>query len=230
MLKLLGVLENFNAQPECNRGGFVARPSWPEFRQGASSISPADHELGEWQHGWQYYASSSLEFHFRGTIVLAQSSATDRAHLCSHSGPAASEVCWSPHESRVHNGAFTLPDCCLGMATAPSGCDRCHMHSGGRLDSLGRQRGACPESGRPRTRPIGPERTICREVGAVVRTNMKLRDKNIVVPANDEREIEVVWQWMSHCAVPHLLVVLFAPMRRTWSAASRSPRQGDQVC
>ena len=97
---------------------------------------------------------------------------------------------------------------------------------GGRLDSLGRHRGACPQSGRLRTRAIGPERTvarICREAGAVVRTNMKLRDMNIVCPANDDREIEVLQssvcgtgQWMLHCAVPQLLVVQLAPMLRTW--------------
>ena len=42
-------------------------------------------------------ASSSLEFHFRGGVVFAQSSATDQAHLRSHSGRGASEVlCVNP--------------------------------------------------------------------------------------------------------------------------------------
>ena len=48
---------------------------------------------------------------------------------------------------------------------------------GGRLDSLVRHRGSC----------LG-----CQEAGAVVRTNMKLRDMNIVCPANDDHEIKVV--------------------------------------
>ena len=52
-------------------------------------------EFGEWQHGWQHYASSSLEFHF--PVVLAQSSAADQAHLRSHSCPAAGEMlCGAP--------------------------------------------------------------------------------------------------------------------------------------
>ena len=48
----------------------------------------------------------------------------------------------------------------------------------------------------PLTRLIcGPERTvarICREAGALVRCNVKLRDMNVTVPATDEREVEVV--------------------------------------
>ena len=28
---------------------------------------------GEWQHGWQYHGSSSLEYHFRESVVFAQS-------------------------------------------------------------------------------------------------------------------------------------------------------------
>ena len=44
-----------------------------------------------------FCASSSLQFHFRGTVVLGQSSAADQAHLRSHSGPAAGEVlCGAP--------------------------------------------------------------------------------------------------------------------------------------
>ena len=33
---------------------------------------------------------------------------------------------------------------------------------------------------------------ICREVGATVRCNTKLRDMNIAVPAHDNREIEIL--------------------------------------
>ena len=33
---------------------------------------------------------------------------------------------------------------------------------------------------------------FCREVGALVRCNVELRDMNLTVPATDEREVEVV--------------------------------------
>ena len=35
---------------------------------------------------------------------------------------------------------------------------------------------------------------ICREAGATVRTNVRLRDMNVAVPAGDERRIEIVAQ------------------------------------
>ena len=48
---------------------------------------------------------------------------------------------------------------------------------------------------RLRSRAVAPERTlarICREAGAVVRTNLMLRDMNITVSARDERKVEVL--------------------------------------
>ena len=88
-------------------GGFVTRPTWSELRAGTRPTPASASEPGEWQHGWQYYASSSLEFHFRG--------------------PA-----W------------------------------------------------------------GTVARIGREAGALVQCNVKLRDMNVMVPATDEREVEVV--------------------------------------
>ena len=72
--------------------GFIGRPSWEELRAGASPPPPLVADPGEWQHGWQYHASSSAEHHFRESLVLAQSCAGDQAHLRSHSGPASGAV------------------------------------------------------------------------------------------------------------------------------------------
>ena len=61
--------------------------------------------------------------------------------------------------------------------------------------TVGDGTGPRPLSGRLRTRAVAPERTlarVCREAGAIVRTNVKLRDMNIAVRADDERCIEVV--------------------------------------
>ena len=95
--------------------------------------------------------------------------------------------------SRIHIATVTISDhrsgeTLLEVTEASCSCE-------GRLDCLGRHRAACPQSGRLRARAVGPERTlarICREGGAVVRTNVKLRDMNTTVPVTDEREIEVV--------------------------------------
>ena len=66
---------------------------------------------------------------------------------------------------------------------------------GGFFDSLRRHRGACPRSGRSRSRAFATERTLartCREAGATVRVNVKLRDMNVAVSALDEREVEML--------------------------------------
>ena len=82
------------------------------------------------------------------------------------------------------------------------------------LDCQERHRAACSRSGRLRTRAIAPEKTlarVCREAGATVRCNCKLRDMDIAVPANGERAVEVLvgglphstmehsWQWTLRC-------------------------------
>ena len=75
-----------------DRDGFMTRPSWEELQGGMRPPSPENAEPGEWQHGWQYHASSTSEFHFRETVVIAQSCAVDQAHLRSRSGPCTSAV------------------------------------------------------------------------------------------------------------------------------------------
>ena len=81
----LGELQS--AATVLDRSGFVGRPHWDNLRAGVRPPPENGAELGEWQHGWQYCASSSLESHFRETVVLPQSSAAHQAHLRSHSGP-----------------------------------------------------------------------------------------------------------------------------------------------
>ena len=61
---------------------------------------------------------------------------------------------------------------------------------GSRLDLA-----ACPRSVRLRSQAFGTERSlawVCREAGATVICNTKLRDMNDLVPAHDERPIEVL--------------------------------------
>ena len=80
-----------------DRSGFVGRPSREQLRAGVRPPPDTVAERGEWQHGWQYCASSSLEHHFLETVVVAPSSVANQAHLRSHSGPGASAlVCGAP--------------------------------------------------------------------------------------------------------------------------------------
>ena len=174
----------------------MSRPTWSEVRAGRRPTPVLASEPGDWQHGWQYHASSSLENHFREAVVLAQSSAADQAHLRSHSGGGASEVlCVNPTSPEFTMAPSIFRTVVLERLRLPLDVIEATCACGGFLDSLGRHRAACPQSGKLRTRAVGPERTlarICREAGARVRCNVKLRDMNITTPATDEREVEVV--------------------------------------
>ena len=77
-----------------DRSGFVGHPEWHVLRAGRRPPEPISSEPGEWKHGWQHHGSSSLEYHFRETVVLTQSCPAEQAHLRSHSGPGSSAV---PH-------------------------------------------------------------------------------------------------------------------------------------
>ena len=56
-----------------------------------------------------------------------------------------------------------------------------------------------PQSVRLRSRSVGPERTlarVCREAGASVRCNVRLRDVNVAVPAAELCPFEVLASWL----------------------------------
>ena len=102
-------------------------------------------EPGEWQHGWQYCASSSDECHYRETVVLAQSAAADQAHLRSHSGPAASEVlCCAPTEPEFKMQPGVFRTVILERLRLPLDITNCRCECGGSVDNLGHHRAACP--------------------------------------------------------------------------------------
>ena len=190
----LGELQE--AAQSLDRCGFVARPSWAALRRGARPPLCLHSEPGEWQHGWQFHASSISEHHFRQTMVLRQSCAADQAHLRSHSGPGSSDVLM---------GAPTGPEfvvcpqlfrtLVLERLRLPLQVVEARCECGAPLDTLGRHRAACCRSGRLFTRACPTERSlarVCREAGATVRFNTMLRDMNINVSADDHRSIEVL--------------------------------------
>ena len=186
--------ELVSAAGQLDRGGFLQRPDWLQLRAGARPPVALDAEPGEWQHGWQFHASSPLEHHFRETVLLARPCPDDQvAHLRSHSGPGSSDVlCGAPSQPEFVVEphlfrALVMERLRLPLDITDARCER--------LDFEGRHRGACPRSGRLRTRALGPERSlarVCREAGASVRCNTKLRDMNVAVSAMDERSIEVL--------------------------------------
>jgi len=183
-----------------SREGFVQRPSWDALRAG---LRPQQHfgatEPGEWAHGWQFYASSTREHHFRRSELLSKSGPADCAHLRSHSGrhagaalggaPTAPEFEIRPLEFRT----LLLERLRLPLPVSEATCEGC----GRVLDERGFHRAACPHSGRVKRRATPVERAlarVCREAGAVVRFNAFLKDMNLGVAAADQRRIEVLAQ------------------------------------
>ena len=150
--------------------------------------TPRSADPGEWHHGWHYHSSSSLEYHHRETVIIAQSCAADLAHIRSHSGPGASEVL---HGAPTSMESQLLRTLILERLRLPLDATDARCECGAPFDVLGRHRTACPRSGRLWVRAVGPERTLGREA-ATVRCNTKLRDMNVAISANDERSIEVL--------------------------------------
>ena len=172
-----------------DRAGFVVRPSWQELQRGLRPPSPEHAEPGEWEHGWQYHASSSSEFHFRETLVLAQSCPADQAHLRSHSGPGASAVLHgaptSP-EFKVAPGLFrTL---LLERLRLPVQITDARCECGVALDTQARVRSVWKVA----VSSIGTRTHFGQSVQGSVHVNAKLRDMNVAVRADDMRSIQVL--------------------------------------
>ena len=119
--------------------GFVGRPRWADLRDGVRPPPTTVAEPGEWQHGWQCYASSSLEHHFRETVLRVFLSGTplpgDRSAcpvLCCRSSPSeitrrSRRKCGlvrSAHEARIPVATFRFPHSCAGEDASPIGAHR----------------------------------------------------------------------------------------------------------
>ena len=161
------------------REGFVSRPSWEELKAGARPPPPLTADPGEWQHGWQYYASSASEHHFGfwETVVLARSCAGDQAHLRSHSGPGSEQVFHgSPTGPEFQVQPMHFRTLVLERLRLPLLLTEARCECGGQNDIFGRHRAACPHSGRLKRRAVPTERTlarVCREAGATVTRNVR---------------------------------------------------------
>ena len=131
-----------------------------------------------------------------------------QAHFRSHSGhnvgvalshaPTVPEFTIPPHPFHV----LLLERLRLPLLLTEATCEACHEP----LDPLGRHRAACPNTGRLKKRASPVERVlvrICREAGACVKFNARLRDMNVGV-ASTERNIEVLAQDLPwRCAAGH---------------------------
>ena len=150
-----------------DRQGFLSRPQWRALQKGARPPPLHDTGPGKWAHGWQYHAASASEYHFRKSVVFAQSCPAHQAHLRSHSGSGCSHLlhgCPTRPEFKIDPLLFRV--LVLERLRVPLLVTEARCECGAALDFKGRHRAACPHSGRLRTRALSPERTfarVCRE-------------------------------------------------------------------
>ena len=165
-----GCLAELHTASRClDRAGFVNRPAWTSFGTVCVLLSPLSGEPGEWQHGWQYHASSPVEHHHRETVIFAESDAADQAHMRSHAGLGAGSVlCGAPTATEFRVEPHFFRTLVLKRLRLPLLVTEARCECGHNLDVFGRHRAARPRSGRLRARAVGPERSlarVCREAG-----------------------------------------------------------------
>ena len=171
----------------------VRRPALRPMPAPPAPTSPHDH--ADTLRGWQRHASHITDTALKQEHV-AHLTAPSQALLESQCGPLAARIFTLfpvSHELVLDSSHFRLlllRRLRLPLPFMPARC-RCQQP----LDPLGDHRAACPRSGALRVRGFGLERAaarICREAGALVSTNVLVRDLNTGATRHDERRIEVI--------------------------------------
>ena len=107
-----------------DREGFWWRPAWRALSDGQRPPESSG-EPGEWPHGWQYWASSVSDSHFREVSLLSSQTAARRAHLRSHSGwNAGAALAYAPTAREYTVPPPLIPCVALGTVATPTSCDR----------------------------------------------------------------------------------------------------------
>ena len=173
----------------------ILRGKRPEHTEEAGQLEP-----GEWRHGWQFYASSTREHHFREHVLLPLLHRPCRALLRSGSGPGAGQ--WLA-TLPVSTGTTMRPELFLvalrrrlflplglGLWCCPA--KRCQW----RLHNKGHHLSACPWMGLLHCRAKPLERAwqqVLKEAGARVMPQPLLRDMDLAVTsADDGRQLDFV--------------------------------------
>ena len=207
------------------REGFASMPSWEELANGARPPARRDGaDAGEWSQGWQFFAASTREHFYRKWECDFEGATA--AHLRSRSGPGSASVlggCPTRPEFALEAHVFRtllLDRLTLPLPAVALKCEGC----GALVDREGMHYTCCTRTGRIRRRAVPIERTtarICREAGAVVRTNVLLRDMNVGVAAGDGRQLEVLAQGLPCYAGAQLAVDVTLRSSLTASGAAR---------
>lgn len=212
-----------------------ATPTWAALLAGAAPSPCPETPAGDPLRGWQRAATAACdqdEFEALLTDLDLPSRALLLSQAGTHSAKAITTAPTGP-DFEVDNPQFRVilqRRLRLPLGLAPSHC-RC----GGRLDTRGDHRAACPTSGHLRLRAGPVERALARvfrEAGARVTTNVPLQRMNLDPPATDSRQIEILAQGLPlwHGAQIAADVTLVSPIGRTGlvrHSAATSP--GDAI-
>ena len=223
--------EAHNAREQLLAAGYRECPTWAAVRAGARPPKPEELEPGEYAHGWQYFASSTLDTSFREEVMDSRLGRAHKALVRSQSGcnagahltalPLQKETTWEPAQLRV----FLLRSLRLPLQLDTRTC-RC----GESLDFFGDHRAACSNCGRLQTRAVPLEkmwRRVCKEAGGHLQRTGYLRETNLgdVLPS-DNRRLECVVNGLpplgEQLAVDTTLV---SPLTRKGEPRPRADRQ-----
>ena len=204
------------------RGVGVQVPSWEAL---AAGLRPEDVDMepepSQPKHGWQKFASVTIQNVHRETVVWPTLSPAEQAMVRSQSGPLASVPFTAMPTSRVTRITSDLFRVLL-LRRLRSPLPLCvrSCRCGRLLDVLGHHRAACSTGGALGRRGFAVESAvaqICREGGARVSLNAMLRDLDIVPLRTDGRRLEVVAEGLT----------LFGGCQLALDATVVSPLHGD---
>ncbi len=212
--------------------GYQELPTWQALWDGERPPNPAETDPGEWEHGWQYYASSELDNYAKEHEVLPPRSLSDRALIRSQSGPKAGRAFTAlPTEKGT---TMTPPRMQVALRRRlrlplPAGQSRCRgRHCRKELDDWGDHVTACTKSGLVKRRAKPLEQAwvrVFKEAGATVLEDQQRRDMKIPgVRAGDKRAVEIVAKNLPfHHGMPLAIdATLGSPLRTTGEPVPRA--------
>jgi len=185
----------------CEASGWTSRPAWVDLAAGLRppSPDPAETELGEWRHGWQYHASNCIEqsAHTQLKQLLAlpstrsNAACAGKARLLSCTGRFA--YAWMVVAPRTDALSFTNQELLiamrrrLGIAVSFEGPDA-HGHA-----SLATNLGARMNA-RHTEYNAGWRQVMTEAGGSIPDRNMERMLRNTYVPVNpaDTRRLDFV--------------------------------------
>ena len=183
--------------------GFDA-PNWEDLAEGARPHhdESQEEEPNQPRHGWQKVASMHLESKFISDALWPTLSAQERVLMRSQCGPLSSVAFTAFPTSRLTRfdsqpfRVLLLRRLHFPLSLSARAC-RC----GRPLDAFGHHRSACATSGVLGRRGFPLESAaarVCREAGARVRTNVMVRDLDLLPHDRvDNRRLEVVADGLS---------------------------------